>query len=545
MIDVNLPGGFSMSSPSVDQFEYQIGACMSRGDWSGAENIARACREAWPKFASGWLFGSMAALFTDQRQAALFLIEEGLAREPQSVQCLIQQAECHLALGNREQSLAAADAATAATRDPAAFDAIGTFFAMADDYSRALNVYSRAVDVAPGDCSILAKRALVLRYLGHFELAANEYQKILSISPHFADALKGMAELERQTPENNYCAPMEAALAAAPAGSNDAITLRFGLAKSYEDLQDYATSWQHLSVGARLERTRFKYDPLQDRGVVDRIMAGFPEVAPAMPDAAGESPIFIVGLPRTGTTLVERIVGSHSQVHSAGELLALRDAIGFAVDRTAPHLSSNWLDYSRALGALDGEVIARGYLERSRAKRGDRPRFSDKAPANFYYCALIFRAFPNARVVHVTRHPLAACYAIYKTRFNGGFAFSYDLQELAEYYIGYRQLMDHWHRVLPGKILDVAYEEVVNSQEATTRRLLDYLDLPFEKSCIDFHLNPAPTSTPSSVQVRQRLYTSSMEQWRHYAEQLAPLYERLISGGIVVDTAAPSISARE
>jgi hypothetical protein len=334
---------------------------------------------------------------------------------------------------------------------------------------------------------------------------------------------------------------MEAALAAAPPGSNDAITLRFGLAKSYEDLGDHTRSWQHLSAGARLERARLKYDAVQDRTVVDRIISGFADVAPATKDSIGESPIFIVGLPRTGTTLVERIVGNHSQVHSAGELLALRDAIGFAVDHSAPHLSSNWLDYAQALGDLDGEVIAREYLARSRAKRGNRPRFSDKAPANFYYCGLIFRAFPNARVVHMTRHPLAACYAIYKTRFNGGFAFSYDLQELADYYIGYRQLMDHWHRVLPGKILDVAYEDVVTAQEATTRRLLDYLDLPFETSCIDFHLNPAATSTPSSVQVRQPLYTSSVEQWRHYAEELAPLRDRLIRGGIVPD---PPISAR-
>jgi hypothetical protein len=190
-------------------------------------------------------------------------------------------------------------------------------------------------------------------------------------------------------------------------------------------------------------------------------------------------------------------------------------------------------------------VIAREYLARSRAKRGDRPRFSDKAPANFYYCGIIFRAFPNARIVHVTRHPLAACYAIYKTRFNGGFAFSYDLGELADYYIGYRQLMDHWHRVLPGRILNVAYEEVVNAQEATTRRLLDYLDLSFETACLDFHLNPTPTSTPSSVQVRQPLYTSSVEQWRHYAEELAPLRDRLVRAGIVLDDSASRVSVPE
>jgi tetratricopeptide (TPR) repeat protein len=534
-----------MSSPSVTQFEYEIGACMSRGDWAGAAHFARACRDTWPEVASGWLLGSIVALFNDQRQAALSLIEEGLARDPRSVQCLIQQAECHLALGNREQSLAAADAAAAATNDPRAFDAIAVFFAMADDYSRALDAYDRAVAGAPGDCSMIAKRALILRYLGRFDLAADDYRKVLSISPYFADALKGLTELDSETPENNHVAAMEDALAAAPAGSGDAITLRFGLAKSYEDMGDYARSWQQLSAGARLERARIQYDPSQDRVVVERIIAGFPDIQPVLKDTTGEGPIFIVGLPRTGTTLIERIIGNHSQVHSAGELLALRDAIGFAVDHSAPQLSSNWVDYAQALSGIDGEVVAREYLARSRARRGERRLFSDKAPVNFYYCGLIFRAFPNARIIHVTRHPMAACYAIYKIRFSGGFAFSYDLGELAEYYLGYRRLMDHWNRVLPGRILNVAYEEVVNEQEATTQRLLDYLSLPFEKACLDFHLNPAPTSTPSSVQVRQPMYTSSVEQWRHYAEELAPLRDWLVAGGIVLDDSASPVNASE
>jgi hypothetical protein len=287
-----------------------------------------------------------------------------------------------------------------------------------------------------------------------------------------------------------------------------------------------------LSSANRIERRRHTYDTAQDRGVVERIVAGFQGEQPVVPDTTGESPIFIVGLPRTGTTLVERIIGNHSLVHPAGELLALRDAVGAVVDRTAPHLSTTWLGYAEALGDLPGEPIAREYLARSRAHRGDRPRFTDKAPANFYYCGLILRAFPNARIVHLTRHPMAACYAIYKTRFEGGFAFSYDLLELAEYYLGYHKLMAHWHRVLPVRILDVAYEQVVTAQEATTQRILDYLGLPFEEGCLAFHLNPAPASTPSAVQVRQPLYSSSLEQWRHYSNELAPLRERLAAGGV-------------
>jgi len=529
-----------MSSPSLPQYHYEIGARMSRGDWEGAGAAAAGCRAAWPADPGGWLMGSMAALFADHKEMALALIEERLAIDPGDAACLIQKAECLLALGSREQAIAAAEAAAAnAAELPEALDAVGTFLALAHDHAGALRIYDRAVAAAPEDPSIISKRALIHQYLGEFDLAARDYEWALSLSPGDSEALKGLAELRRQSAGGNSVAAMEAALATAPADSKDAATLHFGLAKSHEDLGDYASSWRHLSAANKLERARVIYDPALDRGTMQRIIAGFPDMETARADTTGESPIFIVGLPRTGTTLVERIIGSHSAVHAAGELPALTEAIATAVGRAAPQLANTWLGYAEALGALDGESIAREYLARSRARRGSRARFSDKAPINFYYCALIFRAFPKARVVHLTRHPLAACYAIYKTRFNGAFAFSYDLMDLADFYVGYRKLMAHWHRVLPGRILDVAYEDVVTAQEATTRRLLDYVGLPFEDACLDFHLNPASTSTASSVQVRQPLYDSSLQQWQRYAAELAPLRERLVAGGIRIEEATP------
>jgi hypothetical protein len=232
---------------------------------------------------------------------------------------------------------------------------------------------------------------------------------------------------------------------------------------------------------------------------------------------------------------VERIIGSHSAVHAAGELPALSEAVGCVVDMGSPTPARTWLEYAAALGRLDGAAIASEYLQRARARRGERARFSDKQPTNFYYCALILRAFPNAAIVHLTRHPLAACHAIYKTRFGGTYPFAYELGELGEFYLGYRRLMAHWQRILPGRILDVAYEDIISHQEATTRRMLEYCGLAFETACLNFHLNAAPSATASSVQVRQPLYDSSVHLWRHYATQLAPLRARLEAAGIAVD----------
>jgi tetratricopeptide (TPR) repeat protein len=524
-----------MSRPTLSDFQSEIGARMGRGDLAGAAEVAAGCRAAWPSDRAGWLLGSITALLEDKRELALSLVEERLATEPNDVQCLLQKAECLLELGLPTEALDAADGAAASTHESAALDAMAEFMIHAGEYGRALAIYDRVVAAVPHDPTLRTKRADVHRILGNFDQAASDYEAILQARPADPKALKGLVELRRQSADDNSVAAMEAALAAAPPESTDAAILHFGLAKSYEDMGNYTASWRHLAAGNRLERARIQYDATIDRAVIDQMIASFQSVEAAQSDTTGESPIFIVGLPRTGTTLVDRIIGSHSQVHSMGEITALGEAIGVAIERTAGSLSLDAARYIAIQRELDGKLIADEYLARSRTRRGDRPRFTDKLLTNFLYCALILRAFPKARIVHVTRHPLAACYAIYRTRFEAAHTFAYDLTEIAEFYVGYRRLMAHWHQMLPNRILDVAYEDVVTALEPTARRLFEYLDLPFEAKCLEFHQNPSPVRTKSLVQVRQPLYDTSLTSWQHQAVNLAPLRERLEAAGIDVD----------
>jgi len=526
-----------MSTPTLAEFEYEIGARMARGDHAGASAAAAACRRAWPAASAGWLLGSFAALCDGKSDTALRLIEECLAHDPANLQFLLQKAECLIALGRRDEAVtAAAQVGASASADIAALDVAGRFLVKARAHAEALEVYDRGVDAAPKNPSIRIQRSVLHRLLGRFDLAARDYEAMLGFAALHPDALKGLVDLEPQTPERNHLGSLDAALALAAPDSVDAAVLHFALAKSHEDLGDHARSWRHLSMANRLERARSDYNRANDRAVIAEIIAGFPTLEPLCPDLTRERPIFIVGLPRTGTTLIERIIGRHSQVFAAGELPALSQAIGSAFNHMPQGRPRDWRDFAARLSLLDAATIAREYLSLTRSQRGDRARFADKQPTNFFYCALILRAFPRAHIVHLTRHPLAACYAIYKTRFDAGFPFAYDLDELGEFYIGYRQLMSHWHRVLPDRILDIAYEDIVTAQEATTRRLLEYLDLPFEPACLDFHRNPEPaTNTASSRQVREPLYDSSLQQWRHYAEQLAPLRARFESAGLRVD----------
>jgi tetratricopeptide (TPR) repeat protein len=525
-----------MSIPSVPQFEREIGQRMNRGDLAGAAAAAAGCRAAWPSHPAGWLLGSITALLADDKQSALDLVEERLRIDPHDVQCLVQKAECLLALGDREKAFAAADEAAASAPDvPVVLDSIGEFCGEAGDYRRALAVYDRAVAATPREPNIRIKRAVVHRFLGHLDHSASDYRAVLAELPTSAKALKGLAELHRQTRERNSVAAMQGALAAAPEGSVDAAILHFGLAKSYEDMGDHTANWRHLAAGNAIERARLQYDPQTDRAVMDTLIAAFPDLEAVRPDATGERPIFIVGVPRTGTTLVDRILGSNSQVHSAGELTAMPETIDILVRRSSGPDSPEWRGHAALLGGLEGAAIAGVYLERVRTRRGERPRFTDKQLTNILSCPLIFRAFPNASIVHLTRHPLAACYAIYRTRFNGTYPFAYSLDEIADFYIGYRRVMAHWRRVLPGRILDLAYEDVVTAQEPATRRLLEYVGLPFEEACLEFHLNESPVITTSSVQVRHPLYDSSLEAWKHHAAQLAPVRARLEAAGISCD----------
>jgi tetratricopeptide (TPR) repeat protein len=522
-----------MNAPSVPQFEYEIGQRMSRGDLPGAAAVAASCRAAWPAHAAGWVLGSITALLADDKATALALVEEFLRADPGNVQCLVQKAECLLALGRRNQALAAADeAARCAPPVAVVLNSIAEFCAEAGEYQRALALYDRAVAATPREPNIRIKRAVVHRFLGNVERSVEDYHAVLAELPTSAKALKGLVELERQTPERNSIAAMQAALAAAPAQSTDAAILHFGLAKSHEDLGDHEATWRHLAAGNAIERASLQYDPQTDRAVMDDMIEAFAEAETVRADATGERPIFILGLPRTGTTLVDRILGSHSQVHSAGELTAMPESIDMLLRNSPGPDSPEWRGQRARLSSLDGAAIARTYLQRAGMLRGDKPRFTDKQLTNFLYCPLILRAFPNASIVHLTRHPLAACYAIFRTRFNGGYPFAYQLEEIAEFYIGYHRVMAQWDRVLPGRILHVAYEEVVTAQEPATRRMLEYAGLPFEPGCLDFHLNPAPVITTSSVQVRQPLYDSSLEAWRHHAGQLEPVRVRLEAAGI-------------
>jgi tetratricopeptide (TPR) repeat protein len=449
---------------------------------------------------------------------------------------LLRRAQCLDGLRRRPEALLAAEAAEqAANGNPSALDAIAAFYLSIREYQRALVLCDRACELAPDNARYFYARAVVRRFLGQFDQAEADYDRLLGLDSTLYEAYMNRSNLRTQTPERNHVAALERVVGSGVADPGGETQLRYALAKEYADLGRYTDSWAQLERGAQLRRGQLKFDLAADLAMVDWLIEAFPTgpVEPTLGTPA-DAPIFIVGLPRSGSTLVERILSSHSQLHAAGELGHFTYAVAAAA-RTASKQQRPQLQQLFELSAkFDFAALGRDYLARCRPVVGQASRFIDKMPLNYLYCGLIRRALPNARIIHVAREPLAACFAIYKTLFMEGYAFSYDLDELGQYYIAYRRLMDHWQRTMTGVIHDLSYEHLVADQLGETRRLLAYCGLEWEDACLDFHLNPAASTTASAHQVRRPIYRSSVAEWRNYAAQLAGLRVRLEAAGIAI-----------
>ena len=370
--------------------------------------------------------------------------------------------------------------------------------------------------------------------MGAIDEAESTFERVLGLNPDDWDAHLAIATLRTQTPKRNHLDRLRAALARADSKPPAQVKLHYALAREYEDVGDHATAFDHLSQGASLRRRHSNYQVESDIGAMASIRETFSKelLSNASDGCDNAEPIFILGLPRTGSTLCETILGSHSDVQSCGELQQF--AVELVQLARRKNMGQSKQDLIRHSTTLPMATLGQRYIDSTRPLTGSHPHFIDKMPLNFLYVGLISMALPNARIVHLQRDPMDACYAIYKTYFQQTYPYSYDLGDLGRYYLAYRELMAHWDKVLPGRVMHVRYEELVANTEQTTRVLLEHCNLMWQPQCLDRERTQLPTATASAAQVRQPVSGGSVGKWRHYQAQLAPLSNLLAGAGIAL-----------
>jgi tetratricopeptide (TPR) repeat protein len=398
------------------------------------------------------------------------------------------------------------------------------------EHERAIELYGELLTGTPTDADVHLSIAHAQKTLGRSPEAIASYRKAAALRPEFGDAYWSLANLKTYRFPDSELGQIRTALAAPATGAVDRYHLCFALAKALEDRGEYAESFEYYELGNRLKHAEIRYRPsITENNTREQIRVCTAEFFASRTDwgAPAPDPIFIVGLPRSGSTLLEQILASHSQVEGTQELPNVQQLVTLLRGREADGVESR---YPRILGELRaGDVRALGekYLADTRVYRTGKPYFIDKNPNNFRHLGLVHLMLPNARIIDARREPMACCFSNLKQLFANGQEFTYGIDEIARYYRTYLELMQHWERVLPGRILRVHHEDVVEDLEGNVHRMLDFLGLPFEPQCLSFHETQRSVRTASSEQVRQAINREGLEQWRNFGPWLGPLKDAL------------------
>jgi tetratricopeptide (TPR) repeat protein len=469
-----------------------------REDYVEAERLLGECLRLAPGYARARY--ALARILHSQQKAApmLPLLERLLMLEPDNFQYRTLQASAYNLLGQNE---------------------------------RALQLHWHMLREFPASEQLWMYYGHSLRIAGRVSEAIEAYRKSLALKPQFGEAWFSLANLKTVRFDAADIAAMHAQLAREELSENDRLQFEFALGKALEDAGDFEASFLHYARGNALRRAQVLYDADASSRFAQRTCRLYTREFLAAREGSGTAapdPIFIVGLPRSGSTLIEQILASHSQIEGTREL---PDVPGFALElgaRESPGKPPAYPQSVARLSRLELTALGERYLEQTRPhRRLGRPRFIDKMPANFCHVGLIHLMLPNSKIIDARRSALACCFANFKQHFQSGVWFTYSLEDLGHYYRDYVALTAHFDRVLPGRVHCIRYEDLVADLEGEVRRLLAYCGLPFEEQCLRFHETRRPVQTVSSEQVRQPLYADSVDQWRKFEPWLGPLKEAL------------------
>jgi len=400
----------------------------------------------------------------------------------------------------------------------------------AGDYEASIALYEQVIEQLPNDPAAWASKGHAEKTYGRQEEAIQSYQKSSQVRPDFGEGYFSLSNLKTYNFSDDEIRKMNEQVETADLAFKDRILFCFALGKAYEDREEFGKSFEFYRQGNELGRIKMRYNA--DK-MSDELKTQHEHCSRQLFEKQSgkgfqsEDPVFILGLPRAGSTLVEQIIASHSQVDGTHEL---SNILSLAHKLRGKGRATNQSKYPANLHDLSSEQLqsfGKQYIDETMIHRQGAPYFIDKMPNNFRHIGLIHVILPNAKIIDARRHPMASCFSGFKQHFAEGQEFTYGLEQIGKYYRDYAALMDHWDDVLPDKILRVQYEDVVADTESQVRRILDYLELPFEEACVEFHKTKRSVRTASSEQVRQPIFKSGLEQWRNFEPWLDPLKDAL------------------
>ena len=393
-------------------------------------------------------------------------------------------------------------------------------------FQRAVELITKAIAILPNVPEFHHNIGAAYRVLGKFETAEEHYRKALALKPDYAEAYFNLSAVRKFNESDAIIPALREQLQQRDWSDLDRCFLNFAAGKIYDDIGNYAEAYRYYKAGNAARKASFNAE--EHAAWVDQIIACSPRERLEQLAAEGcndTAPVFIVGMPRSGTTLLEQILASHSEVHGAGELPDIS-----RIAATIPAHVPDQPRYPRFMGTVEGRVtrgFGEAYVNRLRSFHKTSARVVDKLPQNFLYLGLIAAMLPKARIIHIQRDPLDTCLSCYFQKFRVGQEYSYSMENLAAYYGEYQKLMAHWREALPMPMLEVQYEELIADQQSHTRTLIEFLDLPWEEACLEFHRSKRPVTTASNWQVRRPLDPSRSGRWRRYEQQIQPLREAL------------------
>jgi tetratricopeptide (TPR) repeat protein len=493
-----------------------------------AERLYRRVLRTNPRNVDALRLLALIALKAERADEAETLLERAIAIAPDFQLAILDLGRLRKEQDRYGEAIECFDRAIALDpSQPQAHFLRGSTLARASFTYEAIDAYRKCLALRPFHAGALLGFGHVLKAVGDYNGAVESYRACIQNVPDFGETYWSLANLKTYRFDDATVAEMERHAASASGGPQSEVNFLFALGKAYEDRGDFERAWHFYRSGNEKQRAQVVYDPVQSEAINDRIVGVFSAEFLAERDGAGHpdpAPIFILGLPRSGSTLLEQILASHSQVEGTSELPYI-GRIATSLNRNREH-GINYPEAMRELAPKNLRAHGEEYLALARMhRRSGADRFIDKMPNNFPNVGFIALVLPNAKIIDARRHPLDACFSCYRQLFAKGQNFTYDLTEIGEYYLQYQRMIEHWAAVLPGRVLTMQYEEVVADFKTQVQRLLEFCGLPWEDACLRFYESERPVRTPSSEQVRQPIYDRSVGHWRNYESHLGELIE--------------------